>query len=205
MRAYIGRAGGRPGWLVGRRTGGRASDRVWGEGRGERNEIKTALALAKATGRSRFPQFTTAGVRRARTAVYTPTMHGSGSGVLFLFFPPAAHALARNILSEETRLYLIVARCTVFSIKDVLNEKLSYRQVTKKHHHQHYRTHCHHHSYGLMIKLLWINNIIRINIYENTCNRDIVLLQNVRPRRLNMAGFLVRKLFLYSSRTCPAN
>lgn len=34
----------------------------------ERNEIKTALARPKATGRSRFPQFTTADVRRARAS-----------------------------------------------------------------------------------------------------------------------------------------
>jgi len=80
------------GWQANGRA--RARERVRGEGRGERNEIKTALARAKATGRSRFPQFTTADVRRARTAAYAPTKHCGGGGVLSLFFPPAAHALA---------------------------------------------------------------------------------------------------------------
>uniref|UniRef100_A0A2S2P0F4 Uncharacterized protein n=1 Tax=Schizaphis graminum TaxID=13262 RepID=A0A2S2P0F4_SCHGA len=92
MRAYWHKAGGRvPGWQANERA--RARERETErerDGRGERNGIKTALARAKATGRSRFPQFTTADVRRARaaTTVFTQTTHrGGGSRVLSLFFP----------------------------------------------------------------------------------------------------------------------
>lgn len=103
-----GKAGGQTGALE------RARDRVR-----ETNKIKTALARIKATGRSRFPQFTTADAKRARAAAASfPFFFFNFS--LQRYSGVACTKYKYSILSEETRARLMIkygARDTVFSIK----------------------------------------------------------------------------------------
>jgi len=172
VRAYCrdgtGGWGGRATGLAGKPTGARSRETERErDGRGERNGIKTALARAKATGRSRFPQFTTADVRRARaaaTAYERRTRWWRRRRRPFPFFSLQRHTHSHgydNILSGSKRGWscgwlLIVTRGTVFSIKEVFKRKIIVSPCNEKTPPPTLPcTHCSHHrrrhrSYGQM-------------------------------------------------------